>query len=67
MYLYWILLLVIIIICCIIPRIEHYEEEDGVCECCGCGFMSCVECKRKSQQCCKGFGYDRFTFSHYVS
>lgn len=45
-----------------IPRKENYSEE-GVCNCCKCGYMSCAKCEKNVKECCKGsVDFTRYTF-----
>lgn len=58
------LLIVIAIILVIKPKKEGFDEIDnGICDCCDCGLISCKECESKRQECCgNSMGFDRYTF-----
>lgn len=63
------LVVVIFLIYIVIDKIYDKKEsyiQNGICDCCKCGFISCKECESKMTQCCgdNSFAFDRYTFNH---
>ena len=61
---YIVFLFLFIVITCIVPRNYKESFDNGHCNCCNCGWISCTECAANVEKCCdNNFGFDRYTFS----
>jgi hypothetical protein len=63
---YILLLLLVVIMVCFISNNKESFIQNGICECCKCGFISCKECSTRTVECCgnNSFAFDRYTFNH---
>ncbi len=57
------LLLFVIVIIGTIKTKENFEIQNGICDCCDCGWISCKQCEYMKNQCCgDSMAFDRYTF-----
>jgi len=60
----FLLLVVMVLIGVLSSKKERFDIDNGICDCCDCGWMSCEQCSFNRQECCgDSIGFDRYTFS----
>lgn len=60
----FLLLVVVVIIGVMSTKKERFDIQNGICDCCDCGWISCEECSLKREKCCgDNLDFDRYTFS----